>query len=112
MVLAQTTYNLPLIIGHLVQERDLPNFELLLKLLDCMDTILSPKVTPGLFAQLTILIAYHNSKLCEVFPHNPLIPKHHFWHVNVLCYLSQGNSKTCEFAGIARMVVQQCLCTV
>ncbi|PIK48988.1 hypothetical protein BSL78_14139 [Apostichopus japonicus] len=70
--------HLPLIIGHRLQERDMPYFELLLKLLDCMDIIFSPKVTHGLIAQLSILIEEHHSKFREVFPARSLIPKHHF----------------------------------
>ena len=70
--------HLPLIIGHLLQERDMPYFELLLKLLDCMDIIFSPKLTHGLIAQVSILIADHHSKFREIFPTRSLIPKHHF----------------------------------
>ncbi|KAJ8043404.1 hypothetical protein HOLleu_10470 [Holothuria leucospilota] len=70
--------HLPLIIGHLLEERDMPYFELLLKLLDCMDIIFSPKVTHGLIAQLGILIVDHHTKFHEVFPTHSLIPKHHF----------------------------------
>ncbi|PIK38618.1 hypothetical protein BSL78_24528, partial [Apostichopus japonicus] len=70
--------HLPLIIEHRLQERDMPYFELLLKLLDCMDIFFSPKVTRGLIAQLSILIEEHHSKFREVFPARSLIPKHHF----------------------------------
>ncbi|KAJ8048620.1 hypothetical protein HOLleu_01002 [Holothuria leucospilota] len=69
--------HLPLIIGHLLEEWDMPYFELLLQLLDCMD-IFSPKVTHGLIAKLGILIVDHYTKFHEVFPTYSLIPKHHF----------------------------------
>ncbi|KAJ8017637.1 hypothetical protein HOLleu_44812 [Holothuria leucospilota] len=70
--------HLPLMIGHLMQDEDMPYFDLLLRLLDCMDIIFSPKVTHGLIAQLGILIAEHHTKFREVFPDQPFIPKHHF----------------------------------
>lgn len=69
--------HLPLVIGHLIQDRVMPYFKLLLKLLDCMDIRFSPKITPGLIAQLSILIADHHSNFSEVFPGHSLNPKHY-----------------------------------
>ncbi|XP_041476844.1 uncharacterized protein LOC121424995 [Lytechinus variegatus] len=69
--------HLPFIIGSKVGAND-AKWELLLKLLDCMDIIFSPQLTPGLIAELSILIAEHHAYFKEVFPERRLLPKHHF----------------------------------
>ncbi|XP_033101221.1 uncharacterized protein LOC117104479 [Anneissia japonica] len=69
--------HLPFIIGHDIKDDD-PYWELLLKLLDCMDIIFSPRITPGLIAQLRILIEDHHNHFRSTFPDKKLLPKHHF----------------------------------
>lgn len=69
---------LPFIIGYLEDEKDRDYFQLLLKLLDCMDIIFSPQLTLGLISQLRFLIEDHHHHFVRLFPDRRLLPKHHF----------------------------------
>ena len=69
--------HVPFIIAHKIEE-DNPYWELLLKLLEIMDIVFSPKLTPGLIAQLAILIEDHHTHFRKTFPDHRLLPKHHF----------------------------------
>ena len=70
--------HLPFIIGYMEDENDRFYFQLLLKLLECMDIIFSPQITPGQISQLRFLIEDHHNHFVNVFPNRRLLPKHHF----------------------------------
>lgn len=69
--------HVPFIVAPEIEE-DNAYWELLLKLLDIMDIIFSPQLTPGLIAQLSVLIEDHHAHFRETFPERRLLPKHHF----------------------------------
>ena len=69
--------NLPFIIAHDIEEGNV-YWELVLKLLECMDIIFAPQLTAGLITQLSVLIEEHHTHFQETFPGNRLLPKHHF----------------------------------
>ena len=54
--------NLSLMIGSNIPEDEL-HWHLLLLLLDCMDIIFAPVITPGFISQLELLIEEHHSHL-------------------------------------------------
>ncbi|XP_030829580.1 uncharacterized protein LOC115919721 [Strongylocentrotus purpuratus] len=69
--------NLPFIIAQDIEEGNV-YWELLLRLLDCMDIIFAPQLTAGLIAQLSILTEEHHTHFQKTFPDRRLLPKHHF----------------------------------
>lgn len=68
---------LPLMIGDLIP---LCNryWNLLLLLLQCMEFIFSPSITPGATIFLAYIIEEHHRLFLELYPHLHLRPKHHF----------------------------------
>ena len=69
--------NLPLIIGTKVPLHN-EEWQLLLMLLDCMDIIFAPVLTPGLADLLAYIIQDHHSYFKTLYPSKNLLPKHHF----------------------------------
>jgi hypothetical protein len=69
--------NLPLVIGSKVPVGD-ENWHLLLLLLDCLDIIFAPVVTPGLSDMPAYLIEDHHSLFKTLYSDSRLLPKHHF----------------------------------
>ena len=70
-------WNMPLIFGDVVQERN-AHWRLLLLLLQIMNIIFSPVVTDGMTVCLKHLIVEHHQLFKELYPHHKMIPKHHF----------------------------------
>lgn len=68
---------LPLMIGDLIPLGN-KYWNLLLLLLQCMEFIFSPSITPGATIFLAYIIQEHHSLFLELYPHLHLRPKHHF----------------------------------
>ena len=49
-----------------------------LRLLDILDIVLAPKITPGHISFLRELIEEHHKAFRELYPHRPLTPKMHY----------------------------------
>lgn len=64
-------------IGDLIPE-DNKHWELLLLLLECMEFIISPSLTPEATVYLAAIIDEHHSLFLELYPNLHLRPKHHF----------------------------------
>ena len=67
----------PCMIGDLVPEEN-KYWELLLLLLECMELIFSPSLTPEVTIYLAAIIDEHHSLFLELYPNLHLRPKHHF----------------------------------
>jgi hypothetical protein len=81
--------NLPLMVGNKIP-REEPHWQLLLMLLDILDIVFAPRVTPGLSSYLGHLIAEHHAHLKEMYPSKRLLPKHHFLVHYQSCLLRCG----------------------
>lgn len=69
---------LPLIIGHIIPENFSEQWDVFLKLLDIINIVSSPRLTPSILTQLKFLIADHHQEYLNLFPDRHLLPKHHF----------------------------------
>lgn len=68
--------HVPCMIGDLIPEEN-KHWELLLLLLECMEIVFSPSLTPEVTVYLAAIIEEHHSLFLELYPHKHLIPKHH-----------------------------------
>lgn len=69
--------NIPLLFGDIIPAGN-KNWNLLLLLLQIMNTVFSPTLTHGMTIYLKHLIADHHKLFKHLYPHRNLIPKHHF----------------------------------
>lgn len=67
---------LPCMIGDLIPEEN-KHWELLLLLLECMEFIFSPSLTPEASTYFAAIIDEHHSLFLELYPNLHLRPKHH-----------------------------------
>jgi hypothetical protein len=68
---------LPLLIGTNVTEHE-PHWDNFLLMLCITDYIFGPVVSEGIIPYLKSLIQEHHEAFCDLYPHAPIIPKHHY----------------------------------
>ena len=68
---------LPLMIGYWVPEEDEHWLSYLL-LLDIVDILFAPDISPEDISLLSVLIEDHHNEFTVIYPSNPVIPKMHF----------------------------------